>query len=255
MPDTLRGNFNEVRAVVDTALSSWVTAIDSVLFAALRGDRLAARTYATAFIEMTEVMCRLVTEQPNERAWLHRVLRREAVSIPFRACSVEGRPGLSVAMTLVGDIRQMLPTVPRLQWPAESREPLTSLVTLEDQQVATFERLVDRIVDRSVSPLEEVIAVFDLSYTDAGRLFGVTRQAITQWLAEGVPAERQSKVVTVAQVATLLRHYLVPERIPGIARKPAEQYGGRSMLEMIATDEHEELLGLTRRSFDWSTSA
>ncbi len=114
---------------------------------------------------------------------------------------------------------------------------------------------MDSVIAASVSPIEEIIETLDLSYTDAGRLFGVTRQAISQWLADGAPADRQAKIVTEAQTATLLRQYLLPARIPGLARKPAEAYGGGSTLEMIQQDEHERLLELTRRWFDWARTA
>jgi hypothetical protein len=47
---------------------------------------------------------------------------------------------------------------------------------------------------------------------------------------------------------------LVADRVPGVARTPAAAYAGRSMLEMVAEDRHEELLGLVAASFDWSST-
>lgn len=255
MTEALLGEFDEARHAVESALSEWVTTIDRVLLDALSGDQVAARTYATAFVGMGEAMCRLVVRDAEVGAWLLRVVRREAVAAPFRACSVQDRPGLGVAMTVLGDARRMLAGVPDLQWPSEACTPLVAVLELEDRHVASFERVVDRVVDSSVSPLEEVVQTFDLSHTDAGRLFGVSRQVIAQWLAQGVAADRQASVVSVAQTATLLRHYLAPERIPGIARKPAERYGGRSMLDMIADGDYERLRELTRDSFDWAATA
>jgi hypothetical protein len=49
----------------------------------------------------------------------------------------------------------------------------------------------------------------------------------------------------------LLSHSLKPERIPGIARRPAQSYGGLSMLEMIERGREDELQAEIRRSFDW----
>jgi hypothetical protein len=43
--------------------------------------------------------------------------------------------------------------------------------------------------------------------------------------------------------------------VPGIVRRPAEVYGGLTMLEMIAADRHEELLEFTRASFDFGRAA
>lgn len=94
-----------------------------------------------------------------------------------------------------------------------------------------------------------------LSKTELGRLFGVSRQAVDGWHRDGVPARRQAKAATVAAVADLLVHRLKPERIPGIARRRARAYGGLTVLEMIERDRHAELLELTRRSFDWASTA
>jgi hypothetical protein len=51
-----------------------------------------------------------------------------------------------------------------------------------------------------------------------------------------------------------LRHRLRPERIPGVARRPADAYGGLSMLEMIERDRQDELQAEIRRSFDWAST-
>jgi hypothetical protein len=61
-------------------------------------------------------------------------------------------------------------------------------------------------------------------------------------------------VTVVARVADLLDRMLVADRIPGIARTRADAYGGRTMLEMIAADDHEELLATIAASFDWSAA-
>jgi hypothetical protein len=254
-PDALWGTYEEAREACDTLLTTWVSALDATLADALRGDRLAARSYATTYVQLVDFLSQRLPVPPDQQRWLARVARREAVGLPFRAHLVEDRPGLSVALALLSDLRHMAPGVPELPWRPERRAPLSSRFELDDGGVREFERVVDEVVDGSVSPLEEVIGTFGLSFTDAGRLFGVTRQAVSQWLAEGIPADRQAKAATVAQVASILRHYLVPERIPGVARKPARAYGDRSMLDMIAADDHLELLDLTRRSFDWASTA
>jgi hypothetical protein len=106
--------------------------------------------------------------------------------------------------------------------------------------------------DRLLSTIEEPLG---LSKTELGRLFGVTRQAIDGWHEQGVPAARQAKAAAVAATVDLLAHRLKPERLPGIVRRPARAYGGLTMLEMIARDRHEELLAITRRSFDWASTA
>ena len=103
--------------------------------------------------------------------------------------------------------------------------------------------------DKLLATIEEPLG---LNRTEAGRLFGVTRQAVESWHESGVPRRRQEKAATVAAVADLLSRRLKPERLPGIARRPAEAYGGLTMLEMIERDRHLELLAIVRASFDWA---
>lgn len=104
-------------------------------------------------------------------------------------------------------------------------------------------------------PLRRLIEALDLSKTELGSLFGVRRQAIDQWLERGVPAERQEKVQTLLAVVDLLERKLKPGRLPGVARRPAEVYGGETMLGLIAADRHRELLEQVRASFDWASAA
>src|SRR5215217_1430422 len=89
--------------------------------------------------------------------------------------------------------------------------------------------------------LDPIAETLELSETELGRLFGVSRQAVGQWRERGVPSNRMAKVATVAAVCDRLQHRLKAERIPGIARRPARAYGGLSMLEMIARDRQDEL--------------
>jgi hypothetical protein len=103
--------------------------------------------------------------------------------------------------------------------------------------------------------LDPVADTLELSETELGGLFGVSRQAVGQWRERGVPSNRMAKLATVAAICDLLEHRLKPERIPGIARRPAKAYGGLSMLEMIQRDRQDELQAEIRRSFDWGSTA
>jgi hypothetical protein len=123
---------------------------------------------------------------------------------------------------------------------------------VDEAALARFSRAVlDASAERE---LARIIRVFGLSITETGKLFGVRRQAVSQWLDDGVPPARASKVTVVARIADLLDRMLVADRIPGIARTPADAYGGRTMLEMVADDRHEDLLRTIAASFDWAAS-
>ena len=103
------------------------------------------------------------------------------------------------------------------------------------------------------SLLDEIQAAFGLTNTELGRLFGVSRQAVDQWRARGVPGNRQEKAAAIAATADLLSHQLKAERLPGIARRPA--YAGLTMLQMIERDRHLDLLERVRVVFDWASAA
>lgn len=104
-------------------------------------------------------------------------------------------------------------------------------------------------------PLRRLMDAFGLSKTELGSLFGVRRQAVDQWLARDVPSERQEKVQTLLAIVDLLERKLKPGRLLGVARRPADAYGGKTMLELIADDGHRELLAQVRDSFDWASAA
>jgi len=86
-------------------------------------------------------------------------------------------------------------------------------------------------------------------------MFGASRQAASSWLDRGVPPARKPKLFTVLNVADLLERKLKPGRLPAVVRRTAAAYGGRSMLQQIEADRHEELLASVRESFDWSATA
>ena len=96
----------------------------------------------------------------------------------------------------------------------------------------------------------QIMAALDLNINEVAALFGVSRYTAAQWLERGVPSDRQAKMATVAAVCDLLERKLKPGRVPGIARRPARVYGGRSLLQVIADDEHEWLLASVRDSFE-----
>jgi DNA-binding XRE family transcriptional regulator len=104
-------------------------------------------------------------------------------------------------------------------------------------------------------PLRRLMDAFELSKTELGSLFGVRRQAVDQWIERGVPSERQEKVQTLVAICDLLERKLKPGRLAGVARRPADAYGAKTMLELIAANRHRELLELVRESFDWASAA
>lgn len=100
--------------------------------------------------------------------------------------------------------------------------------------------------------LPRVLRVWGLSATEAAGIFGVSRQAFAKWARAGVPSERLGAVGDLAAATDLLVHYLKPERIPAVVRRPAEAFGGRSLLDVAATGDTPAVLAWCRAMFDFS---
>ena len=84
-----------------------------------------------------------------------------------------------------------------------------------------FMRNVSNALGRDDDDLGRIQRLFDLNTTETGRLFSVSRQAIQQWQATGVPARRYEKLSTVGAIADLLEPRLKTHRLPEIVRRSA----------------------------------
>lgn len=104
---------------------------------------------------------------------------------------------------------------------------------------------------RAGNDLARVLRAWGLSQPDAGRLFGVTRQAVAKWLREGPPSARARAVADVAAATDLLAHHLRRDRIPAVVRRPAPALGGRSLLDLWAAGDTRGLLAACREMFSF----
>ena len=100
--------------------------------------------------------------------------------------------------------------------------------------------------------LPRMLRVWGLSAAEAARIFGVSRQAFAKWARAGVPAERLGAVGDLAAATDLLVHYLKPERIPVVVRRPAEALGGWSLVDLAASGNTAGLLTACRAMFDFA---
>jgi DNA-binding transcriptional regulator YdaS (Cro superfamily) len=104
---------------------------------------------------------------------------------------------------------------------------------------------------RSGGELRRVLEIWGLSQSEAARVFGVSRQAVSKWLAHGVPAERVEAVGDLAAATDLLVRHLRRDRIPGVVRRGFAAAGGRSLIE-VASDDPGEVGRHVRAMFDFS---
>jgi hypothetical protein len=181
-------------------------------------------------------------------------LETAAAEAPFGPWTARFPLEEAVALDLASRVRQLIGLRALALAPAEHG---FGEVDIDDLTARRFLRRVRFHLNHpdEEHPLQRLMDAFELSKTELGSLFGVRRQAVDQWLERGVPAERQEKVQTLMAITDLLERKLKPGRLAGVARRPADAYGGKTMLELIAADRHRELLELVRESFDWSSAA
>ena len=260
----------DLLGIVDAVVPGLRRRLGTSLGDALRGRPAAVRRYVAAYGELVDALLAsahearpelVVRNDAGEYCVVHdagcsrapvELLRSFAADAPFSAWIRAKGLGAGVTLDLVARLRALLPGTEPLPLPARGSVPQH---TGEAEALLRFTRLVAEAQLAERSDLERVRAVFGLSITELGALFGVTRQAAGLWLTDGPPAARRAKAAAVAAIADLLAHRLKPARVPGIARRAAPAYGQRSMLEVIAADEHEWLLESVRRSFDYAATA
>ncbi len=111
--------------------------------------------------------------------------------------------------------------------------------------------LVDAL-DREVrtAPLDRLLSLWDLSNAAAARLFGVSRQAFSKWLATGPPAERADDISTIDTITELLDRYVRRDRVPAVVRRPSERFEGLSIMEMVERGSYARAADLTAAMFD-----
>jgi transcriptional regulator with XRE-family HTH domain len=91
-----------------------------------------------------------------------------------------------------------------------------------------------------ITALDEIRDAFDLSETELGSLFGITRQAVSHWRARGIPPHRSADLDRVAELAEYLGREFLADRLPQIVRTPSRDkndgLGGRTFLDVLRAD-------------------
>ena len=171
---------------------------------------------------------------------------------PFTYWVAKMGPGKGVAVALVDSLREALPGTKPLGGPIS--RPLPDW-DLEDGDVVRFYRAAAEFLEGRELPLERIRRALQVNRTQTAALFGVSRQAVERWEAEGVPADRQEKLSTVSAIVDLLEAQLKSDRIPAVVRRTAPAYGDRSILEAIGDGDQDLVLSELRDAFDWTTTA
>ena len=260
---------NEVRIALVSANGELIAQLRGGLTAAFEGSPEGARQYVCSYRLLADALigeahralpdavvdagngCLAIADAHGRPARaLFGVLENASVEAPFTTWANEYDSAEAVALYAANHVRSLI-GAHVLTPPAEP------LRLFDDLAAERFQRCVRRALSEpgSDNPLTRLMRLFKLSKSELGRLFGVSRQAVDGWLANGVPADREEKLATLLALADLLERKLKADRIPGIARRPADAYGGKTMLALIAENRQRELLGLVRESFAWSQAA
>ena len=212
-------------------------------------DRATLRRYYIAVDAAVQTLTPLPassTEAHVPPVVVYRLLRRNIAELAWVAPSADGT---GVLTALVDRIRGLVGGLPQQcvkAWPDVDEYRfawfLASMVDLEFEQ-------------RCGSPLRRAMRTLELSSTEMAGLMGVTRQAVDKWLLSTPPTERMPKIGAIAEISDMLRHRLRDGMPAAVARRPADAYGGHTMLEVIADDDHEWLRRSVKDSFDYASVA
>jgi hypothetical protein len=94
-----------------------------------------------------------------------------------------------------------------------------------------------------------IMGLWRLNRAELGELFGVSSRTVSNWIADGVPPERESQVSEVKLITDLLERHLQAGRIPDVVRRDAPGLSGWSLRSMVADGQGAQALALTRRMF------
>lgn len=220
-------------------------ALDRVMPLVAHGDRMAVRRYLAYVDEAAMALTALPAIAPDElppSVVVYTMLRQDAVGLRWVAPSPDG---IGILTVLVDRMRGFAGGLPQVCGQAS-----------RDVDVHHFRWFVKQVAESNhereqASPLRRAMDTFDLTSSDVAGLMGVKRQAVDKWLLAGPPPERAPKIAAIAEIGDILWHRLRDGLPVAVVRRPAEAYGGRTMLEVIAADEHEWLLRSVKDSFDF----
>ena len=242
----LESDLDTASAIAVGILPDVVAALDQLVpLLAAGADRAALRRYYNAVDAAAETLTSLPAADSQAQVSpevVYRLLRRDIAELAWVAPSADGT---GVLTALVDRIRGLIGGLP--QQCVKARHDID-----EHRFGWFFESMIDlEFEQRCGSPLKRAMRTLELSSTEMAGLMGVTRQAVDKWLVGAPPIERMAKIGAIAEISDILRYRLRDGMPPVVARRPAEAYAGRSMLEVIADDDHEWLRRSVRYSFDF----
>ncbi len=106
--------------------------------------------------------------------------------------------------------------------------------------------------ERSANQARWVFESWGISQSEAGRLFGVSRQAVSRWLVDGIPATQLAAFADLAAATDILTHYVKRDRLPAVVRRPARAFEGQSLLDMLRDGRTPDIVIACRTMFQFA---
>jgi transcriptional regulator with XRE-family HTH domain len=101
--------------------------------------------------------------------------------------------------------------------------------------------------EKAQRQLDAIRTTLQLTGAELADLFGVSRQAVEQWMGHRVPTERAADIDRLAEVTEELAKRFKAQRLPAIARGPLPLLDDRSILETLTTQGVQPLYEFFRR--------
>ena len=133
--------------------------------------------------------------------------------------------------------------------PEDAAEQVFAAHKTQREWLDEFSASLDR--RRAGQSFARTLTVWDVSQSEAARLFGVSRQALSKWLVQGAPAERAEAIADLAAATDLLVRYLKRDRIPAVVCRPVPAANGDSLIDLLGQGRTPELLTLCRAMFSF----
>lgn len=252
MDELLDGDLESASAEAARVFPDVLVALDVLVkLLDLDGDLPTLRRYRAQIDVASRALADLPGQQSDHADHVNSTLLTELLqrSVAETYWAAPSADGIGVLTVLVDRLRGAVRGLPH-----ECTKPRPGI---DEQRFAWLLKSFDDIEleQRHAEPLRRAMAILDLSSRDVADAMGVTRQAVEKWLLAGPPQDRLAKVGALAQIADTLQHRLRAGMPAAVVRRPAEAYDGRSMLEVIAADEHDWLAESVRASFDYAAAA
>lgn len=104
---------------------------------------------------------------------------------------------------------------------------------------------------RSANRARYIFAAWGINHSEAGRIFGVTRQAVSRWTTEGIPASQEVTFADLAAATDILTHYLRSDRIPAVVRRPAPALDGQSLIDLLRNGRSADIVAACAAMFQF----